>query len=475
MKKNILFTATEIAEITDGKWINLGGITTFNRIVVDKKEFEEGDLLFTINELWNEKYPNINNYTEMTLDDKGINTISAAVVTKYNFTRETQRTLLFVKNTLTALLKLADYVKRNSKAKRVLITGTEGKTGFKLMAKFLIEKQKEVHAFKSSANLDVPILRSVCSIGKDDEFALIEVAISQPNRAVRRSQIVEPHYVVITNISKTHLGYHGSIDNLIKHKSQSVTYLKKGGVCIINVNHQYKTKLINEINILRSDIQILMYGTKETKSYVINQEFDLVRFGWDATISIMDKEYEIFVPMINSYAPLAALGVLFFMANVGLNIDKAIEIMVDFIPGETAGIIKKIKFKESQIIVYDHSIRSSVEGLNSAIQDIKNIQYKGRKISVLANIFDLDEHSIEKVHQDLGATINSAGFDEVYLLGRNFKYTIPLLKGVKVHYFEDNELNLLRNKVLQNIKENDFIFIKAQTKFKFNLIVDDLM
>lgn len=139
---------------------------------------------------------------------------------------------LLVGNCKQAFLALAQYQRRQSSARRILVTGSYGKTGFKVRLGQLIGQQCSTSVINNSANEDSGVFRALCAIEPEDSAAIIEVSGSNGKRTVRRAQAVQPDFAVITSIGHEHIHRHGAIGTTIHRKTSVVRYLTVGGTCL---------------------------------------------------------------------------------------------------------------------------------------------------------------------------------------------------------------------------------------------------
>lgn len=471
----LIFSAQELAETLEGKWV--GDIKNYHPLrVTYGYNMKEGDLSIVTNEeQWLHKtFP-----VKSTEDDikHVIHNKPSAMIVRKKLDFNTKIPYLVVDDTYKALENLSQKAIDKMDAKRVLITGTEGKTGFKLMSHYLIEKQVGVNAFLDSANLNRDIWKALASVRQNDEIALVEASADINDKRNRiRYNYIKPHIAVITNISPIHMTTHKTIDNVIKAKALCVESLVPGGICIVNCAHEYAEDLLEKINQYNDSIQIVKYGYSDNcDSRIIEKSFDQEKMGWSFKALINKKEIDCFVPMLNEYAPLSVLSVLTLIDLLGLDIFKAAKDVEKFVAGPTAGRQYTIG-KSLNILVNDHSFRSSEAGLISALEDMNILDTKRRKIGIIANInTNASLKDALETHKKLTQKILETGFDILFLFGEYFKPHIDDFSsaGMKVIYVDD-DLEIFTNKILDTIKEKDLIFIKAQLAFKFNKIVESI-
>jgi len=343
-------SAPEVAELTGGTWENLGSTLHFQGVSVAEAEVAPGELYFTLGpEHWTDA-------RLAALQSAGAGGI---VVPRHAVLPEMALPVLRVDDTREALRLLAEANRDRTEAKRVLVTGTEGKTGLKIMLHHIISQQVPCHAVLNSSNLHVPIWRSLASIRRRDRFAIVEISVAQPNRGWQRSAIVRPHFCVITNISPQHTIYHGGLDALIRNKAESVTSMEPGGACLINADNAYYLDLKEAIQRIQP-VPILAFGSGPgCEGRLLHADFDPGRGGWQVYARVFGRSVNYFLPMVNSYAPLASVSALTMAAYLGLDLERACASLATFHPFETAGRIVTLPVGEGRFTLFDHSHRGS--------------------------------------------------------------------------------------------------------------------
>ncbi len=462
-KGSITLSSSEIAQLTGGTWEGLGSETAFSGASVGEAQGAAGEIYFALSkEHWAPS-------RLATLQAEGV---IAAAVPRHAQIASAPVALLRVDDPREALRIVAQENARRAKARRILVTGTEGKTGLKFMLHHIMSRQLPCHAVLNSANLHVPIWRSMASIHREDEYAIIEVSVAQPNRGWQRSKIIRPHLCVITNISPQHTIYHGTMDRLIRHKAESVTSLLPGGVCFINADNDYYLDLKDAIQRIRS-IPVLSFGSSPwCEGYLLSSNFVLHKGGWQVQARIFGRSVNYFVSMVNSYAPLASVSALTIAAYLGLDMDQACASLGDYSPFETAGRIVNLPVAGGEFTLFDHSLRGSLAGFRSAFDDLERIAGKRRVRMVLGAIRDLGEHEREPVHRQLAALINPERVEKIYTAGDEMRivreaYSEPSQLGPHGDTWEE-----ITEELFGDIRPGDVVIVKGHHRVWLSLLVE---
>ncbi len=470
--KSMLLNSTMIASITGGKWINLTQEILFHGVRVNINRIEKNDLCFTSNpEQWGKNISNTENKLNIIFN----NGAKAAVLTNENIAKASKYPILLVKNSKKALEDLAFYARDNINVKRILVTGTEGKTGFKNQLYFLLNHQTNSHATLDSSNLNVPILCSMASITVDDKVEIIEASVAEPNVGVIRSNLVKPDICVITEVGFEHIASHGSFENLIDNKASIIDGLKQDGICVLNAD-SINYDLIREAIYKRKYVKIVTFGSnKKCNARLIDAKFNTKKLVWNIKSSIYGIEISYSVPLLGEHIPLSSLAPLLVIHLLGYDVKKAAKDYMKFIGTETMGILSEIKTSEITFYFYDHSHRASILSYDSALKDLSRIfqPKNGRKIAVIGNMLNIGNIS-KKAHEDLAELIEKANVNRLYTVGVFAKPIHDKLKDKTILIKHADKYTEIEKDILADIQDGDLIFVKGHHRIWLKELADKI-
>ncbi|MDQ7045005.1 MAG: Mur ligase family protein [Sulfurimonas sp.] len=448
-----------ISKITDGKWFHLDKDIKFHGIRVNIKRLQKNDLCFTTTpEQWGKKIIN----SELALNKIFDNGASAAVISDEKLVGTIDKPLLVVKDSKKALQKIAFYVRDNVKIPRILVTGTEGKTGYKNQLYTLLSYQTKVHAKLDSSNLNVPIMCSMASLDEDATVEIVEASIAGPNVGVTRSNLVKPNICVITQIGLAHITTHGSIENMIYNKASVIDALEEDGICIVNADSENYDAVREEIY-KRKYVDIKTFGSGEKcNARVLESNFNENKLLWNIKATIEGIEVEYQVPLLGDYVPVASLIPLLTIHYLGYDVKKAAADFIHFKSMDTMGGLSEITTKDKKFKFFDHSHRGSMLGYTSALKDFAFMkpQAGAKKIAVIGHMMNIGKIS-KQAHDDLAALIEDAKVDRVYTVGKFAKRIYDKLENKAILVKHGNKYQDIEEQFLADIEDGDIIFMKG--------------
>jgi UDP-N-acetylmuramyl pentapeptide synthase len=462
-----------IARLTGGTWHNLAGTIRFHGVRVNITRLERNDICFTTTpEQWGEDVPETMSQLEQIFQ----NGATGAVITDKRYLDKFDRPLLLINNSKTALEKLALFCRDHlTRIQRVLVTGTEGKTGFKFLLHHLLNKQTQAHATLDSSNLTVPILVSLASLSENDAVEIIECSVAQPLSGSKRSQIVKPHMCVITEVGLQHIATHGSVRDMIRNKASIVEGLLETGKCIINADSE-NYHALREAIYRRKYVPVLTFGSHPRCNAVLNKAaFNAESLSWDVAATIEGRYVQYVLPLIGEHAPLASISVLLAVHHLGYDIVRAADDFITFKPYETMGKLSRIAFNNGFITFYDHSHRGSLLGFKSALTDLGRLspERNGRKIAVIGNILNLDDKT-KSVHEELAGLIETARIERLHTVGQFMKYTHEKLTDRSILIQHGDTWQDIEESFLKDIRPGDLVFIKGHHRIWLKYLAEKI-
>ena len=418
--------------------------------VFDSRLIKKGDIFIGIKT----KNDDGSNYAELALS-KGC---SLAIINKNIINKK----IIFVPDVLEFLIIVTSKILKNYNGKIIAITGSVGKTTLKENL-FLFLKREKIKAYKSYKNFnnELGLIVNILNMDIDTSFSLFEVGISKMNEMKRLTNILNPHYVLITNIEDSHIGNFKLYKNLVKNK---LSLLKSNRLisALVNFNKNYnlippsytsnaKIKFIN----LKNDIIINSINANK-KSFLIDFNFH-------------NKAYKIRSESNNKIScNIAIMSFFFIKIIIKSNLYKKFFFKASFLKGH--GNIIDININNHKYQIYDHSYNASPYSLKENLNHFLNMpDYNKNNIIIIGSMKELGTHSL-KYHKEIIYMLRN--FANIYFIGDEFN---KLLKSSNPYGFKFYKNNVEILPFIKNyINKPKKIFIMGSRSNKLDMIVDEL-
>lgn len=374
--------------------------------------------------------------------------------------------IILVKNSIIALKNIAEYIRNNSTAKFIGVTGSVGKTSTRDMIYSVLNSEfkalKTEGNFNNNIGLPLTIMRLT-----DEEVAVIEMGMNHLGEIEYLSNITKPHIAVITNVGTAHIGELGSRENILKAKLEITSGMDNNGILVINNDndllHEYY--LENQKNVVTVGI--------DTDSDFMATDIKLEANYSTFNIKYHNEKYTIYCSVPGKafiYNSLVAFAVATLL---GVNPDKIINGIKSFELTKNRMEIIELKNK---IKIINGVYNASVDSMKANLEILKN-QDGMRKIAVLGSMLELGKYSRE-LHEEVGEAVFSNNINILITVGDEAECLAK--KAIELGMNADNVYILENNAsaidTLKNLIEpNDTILLKASNSLNFREILDEII
>ncbi len=142
--------------------------------------------------------------------------------------------LIGIKDSLTALQKLAAVYRERFDLPVIGITGSSGKTTTKDFTAGTLSAKYNVLKTTGNLNNEIGLPLTILKLEENHQVAVLEMGMSASGEITTLCEIAKPTIGVITNIGEAHIELLGSIEAIAKAKGELLDYLGSGGVAVLN-------------------------------------------------------------------------------------------------------------------------------------------------------------------------------------------------------------------------------------------------
>lgn len=330
---------------------------------------------------------------------------------------------IIVKDTHRALGQIAEWVRGQSKAKIVALTGSSGKTSVKEMTAAILGQCGNTLFTKGNFNNDIGVPLTLLRLTEQDEFAVIELGANHIGEIAYTTEIVKPHAALINNISEAHLEGFGSLDGVAKAKSEIFIGLREHGTAIINLDSYRQDWFAN----LKNN-KVYRFSLQQTDADFYAK--DIIQSEYSKfTLHTPFGEIDINFPLLGLHNISNAVAASALAMSVGANLAQ-IKIGLESTKS-VKGRLYPIRLNDEQLIL-DDSYNANVGSMTAAINVLS--QQKGYRVLVVGDMAELGQYS-EKLHQQIGEQARIANLNCVVSVGQNSELISQF--STVGHHFKD--------------------------------------
>ncbi|MDX6747682.1 UDP-N-acetylmuramoyl-tripeptide--D-alanyl-D-alanine ligase [Polaribacter sp. PL03] len=372
-------------------------------------------------------------------DDALKNGASYAIIDeeKYNISENT----ILVADVLKTLQELANYHRLILKAKIIALTGSNGKTTTKELINCVLSKKYKTTATIGNLNNHIGVPLTLLSMTPETEIGIVEMGANHQKEIEFLCSIAQPDFGYITNFGKAHLEGFGSIEGVIKGKSEMYTYLKKNDRTIF-VNHN-------------DSIQLERTKNAKTVSFCNTIKF----LEADPFVKLSFNSHKIKSNLVGEYNYTNIVAAI-TIGNYFKVEDEKIKIAIEnYIPTNNRSQIIE---KEKNHIILD-AYNANPSSMKVALDNFYKLN-KPFKTVILGDMFELGKES-DKEHQEIVNLADSYLFTSTIYVGEHFSKTNT--KNKKFKNFEE-----VKNYINKKPLENQSILIKGSRGMKLERLLD---
>ncbi|WP_069791176.1 UDP-N-acetylmuramoyl-tripeptide--D-alanyl-D-alanine ligase [Cyanobacterium sp. IPPAS B-1200] len=360
-----------------------------------------------------------------------------------------------VKDSLEAYQKIAHWWREQLNIPIIGVTGSVGKTTTKELISAVLNTQGKVLKTRANYNNEIGVPKTLLEITKEDDFAVIEMAMRGEGEIALLTDIVNPTIGLITNVGTAHIGRLGSREAIARAKCELLANMNPDGVAILNADNE----------LLMETAGMVWQG--KTVSYGLENGDFQGQIIDDDKIEVNGEIYPL--PLQGRHNALNYLGAIALAHVLELDLEplKA-GIEVEMPKGRA-----KRYHLDNDIVILDETYNAGFESMLASLELLQDTPGE-RKIAVLGTMKELGEYS-PALHHQVGEKAEQLGLDMVLILADEpATETIASgAKGIPTEIFDNHDA--LLNRVKQIMTKGDRILFKASNSVGLSAIVDQII
>ncbi len=313
-----------------------------------------------------------------------------------------------VDDTLRALQRLGRYVRRESGARVVAITGSAGKTTTKELAAAALGARYRVCRNRGNLNNHIGLPLSLLELRTRPEVAVVEFGMNAPGEISRLVEIAEPEFRVWTNVAEVHAEFFPSIEAIADAKAEILEGAAGDTVVVANADDQRVMRRVSG-----TAARVVTFGVHAAADVTATEIEDR---GLDG-VSVLVRTPVGTTPIST---PLPGRGNL---ANVLAAVTVALQLQVPLAAAaERVSAVHaapgrgQIHRLARGVIVVDDSYNANPFAVQTALQMLAGDRRSGRRVAVLGEMLELGARA-DALHRATGCAAAAAGVELLVTVG----------------------------------------------------------
>ncbi len=456
-----MFTVKDILKATKGRLLSsakreedmLTGVST------DTRRLKGGELFVAIK---GERFDGHNFVLDAVSRGAGGMLVQEGCITNSNF-KIPDISFISVPDSIKALGNIANFHRSRFDVPLIGITGSNGKTTTKEMIAAILGKRLSVLKNFGTENNHIGVPLTLMRLRPEHKVAVLEMGTNHLGEIRKLSEVARPTMAVITNIGPSHLEYLKDTKTVLKAKCEILEYLDKdkGAKVVLNADDEM-------LDSVKTKLKTITFGLDKACNFYadkMNLEPDGINFR-------LNGKHEISLGVVGRHNVYNVLGAIATSWDFGVTIDEIREALSEFRVPNMRMEVKRI----GDIKIINDSYNSNPLSMKKAIESLKDITTKGRKILVAGDMLELGNFA-GRFHHLVGRQAAESGIDLIVAVGKLAEH---VAKGAQEAGMNEKKIKLCNltkeacGAVANLIKKGDTILVKGSRAMKMEQIVEEL-
>lgn len=454
-----------ISKVLGGAYLHNGPFPLDSSFSVDSRTLKKGDIYVALQG----NRVDGHDFIEQALDSGASGFIASEyrqkeLLQKFGKQFENKH-VLFVPDTLHALIELARSWRSQFNYPVVGITGSVGKTTTKQMVENILKLTDLNHLVSfGNQNSLIGISLNILKMRAHHQVAIFEVGISRSGVMKDLVALLRPTYALITKVGHSHTQGLGDIQSVAQQKRDIFSSLSQTDIGMINGDQQE----LSEIAYTHPVVRFGLKTTNQIQARKVVVEKNCISF----TAKIYHEKYSVVLPSCNEGRVINALAAM----TIGYMLKIPSEILIKGVeqPVNVPGRFQELKHSSGSVIIND-AYNANPESVKNSLLSLNAYEPEKEKVVVLGDMLELGGES-GFWHRQVGRFLHKV--EQVYhvvLVGKEVKATLQALPiHIKAtHFYTAQEAETFLKTML--LEKNRVFLCKGSNSIGLLKLVDILL
>ncbi len=340
-----------------------------------------------------------------------------------------------VNNTLNFLQELANYHRNQFQIPVLAITGSNGKTTTKELVASVLSQKYSCLSTQGNYNNHIGVPLTLLQLSSKNDIAVIEMGANHVGEIAQLSEIANPTHGIITNIGKAHLEGFGSLEGVIKGKTELFKYLNlNNGIIFLDKDNPHLASKVAKENVVEYseiDPNAETFGQLLSGDPVLSFEYKYKKGKSNKLDTNLAGNYN----LKNCLAAIS-IGMHFQVPEKKIN-----ESINNYLPQNIRS--QWVKTEKNNVLL--DAYNANPDSMRCAIMNFSELE-KTNKLLIIGEMLELGKYSSQE-HEQIISLLKLFNFETVYLVGKAFQdlkqhsyQTFISVEEVKSHLKETNPI-----------------------------------
>lgn len=361
---------------------------------------------------------------------------------------------LVVRNARQALGEIAALWLAQSNAKRVALTGSNGKTTVKEMLRSVLSLLGNTLATDGNLNNDVGLPLTLFRIDRNVEYAVLEMGANHAGEIDWLASLVKPDIAVVNNVGPAHLDGFGSLQGVAAAKGEIFEHVNADGVAVVNLDEFAADDWIARTSAGRVVGFSFKSGGDLHAEIVADGEIDIVEAG---------ETHSLKIPLVGEHNLQNALTVAAVCRGLGVewSVIQAGLAAMNAVPG------RLVSSRVGGVLILDDSYNANPASATAALKVLAS-HAGGRRWCVMGEMAELGEDAAD-LHRKVGRQAAQLGIECFLSIG---EHAVDARRGFGAKGVDYREHDALIGDLVAAVQPGDTVLVKGSRSAKMERVVD---
>ena len=374
--------------------------------------------------------------------------------------------MIAVEDTRKALGKLASAYREDFALPLVAVGGSNGKTTTKELAASVLRQKFATLWSEASFNNDIGVPLTLLRLEKSHQAAVLEAGTNHPGELAPLLKMIRPNHGVITCIGREHLEFFGDVAGVAREEGCLAEVLPADGKLFVNGDDEWAGRLME-----RTRAAVIRVGFAASNDWCargLRLDKQGVRFQVDGPRADFAGEYRIH--LLGRHQVVNALFAIAIGVELGLSRAEVARGLAQC--GQPK--MRLELWEHDGVWVLDDTYNANADSVIAALQTLRELPCKGRRMAVLGDMAELGAHG-EAAHEEIGRRAAELGVGQLFAVGKMAPVVARGARDAGLNrVFEFADLETAAAAVKSFVKSGDVVLLKASRATRLERIAEVL-
>jgi UDP-N-acetylmuramoyl-tripeptide--D-alanyl-D-alanine ligase len=320
--------------------------------------------------------------------------------------------VLKVENPHLAYFRLAEFYRAQFSIPLIEVVGSSGKTTTKEMIGAVLNEQFNTYVGLMNYNAPKGVAFNLLNLRTSHQAAVLEAGMSALGHIHLSSSMIKPMIGVVTSLQRAHIAKLGSMENIIKAKSEVLDFLSNEGCLILNAEDENCKKFPYE----RYKGEVLWYGySKQCDIWATDIR---VEGEWSLfTVHTKDLQFECKIHTFGKYNVGNALAAILVGLKLGMDPERIAKGLAEFTPPPSR---LEVSQAPHNITIINDNFNANPDSTTQLLNEIPSFANTRPILLVMGDMENpnRNEEYAKKVHYEIGQQIGNMNLLKLIAIGK---------------------------------------------------------